>query len=140
MSSETQLGETDNGLSYSDQRSLHNNNEDEPMKPDKGCNEAEIALSLAREDEESAILELRQDIQKMTNLTCPTPSRSLEKKMNKFEYKLERAIMKMAELGTFDEEFEFENMRQALDNNPGALVEVQKETAIPEVSRSLSID
>ena len=49
MSNETKLGETDMGLSYSEQRSLHKNIEDEHRKTEAGGNEAEKDLSLARE-------------------------------------------------------------------------------------------
>ena len=123
------------GLSYSEQRSLHKNIEDVYKKTDADGNEAEIDLSLIGEVELSEILELRQEIENMTSLPCPAQSKSLVKKMNKFEYRLERAVMRMAEL---DEEFEFDNLNEPLDNNPGALAEMQKETVLPEGSQSMS--
>ena len=126
------------GLSYSEQRSLQKNIEDVCKKTDAGGNEAEIDLSLVGEVELSEILELRQEIENMTSLPCPAQSKSLVKKINKFEYRLERAVMRMAELGTVDEEFEFDNLNEPLDNNPGALAEMQKETVLPEGSRSMS--
>ena len=129
MSKETKLGETELGPSYHEQECVQNNIEDGLKKTDTGENEDEMDLSLAREIEMSKIKELRQEIEKMTSLPCPVPSRSLVKKMIKFDYKLERAVMRMAELGTIDEE---------IDNNPGALSEVEKETVLPEVSRSKS--
>ena len=77
-----------------------------PSKPAAVLSEAEMDLSLAVEveDEQLAILELKQEMEKMTRLPLPLPSRSLVKRMNKFEIRLERAVMRMAELGAVEEE------------------------------------
>ena len=110
-----QLGESDNKMNYKTQQSSENN-EDMPSKPAAVFIEAEMDLSLAveSENEELAILELRCEIEKMTSLPRPLPSRSLMKKVNKFESRLERAVMRMAELGAVEEEEEKENISEAL--------------------------
>ena len=89
--------------------------------------EDEIGLSLAGETIEIVLMRMRQNIENMTYKPSPPMSKSLLKK--KFENKLERAILRMAKLGTVDEEEE-EITREA----EASVENVEKKTAKTEMS------